>query len=46
MVRVGGVGRSSRRCEYTRPLFPLVLILDADGTLRNDARRLVERVQA
>jgi hypothetical protein len=46
MVRVGGVGRSSRRCEYTAPLFPLWLILDADGTLTDDMRGLVKRTQA
>jgi hypothetical protein len=48
MVRVGQVGRTSRRvrCEHTMPLFPLVLILDADGALRDDTRELVELVRA
>jgi len=48
MVRVGQVGRTSRRirCEHTMPLFPLVLILDADGSLREDARELVDMVRA
>jgi len=48
MVRVGQVGRTARRkrCEHTLPLIPLVLILDADGTLRGDARELVERIAA
>ena len=42
------VGRFNmrHRCEYTLPLFPLVLILNADGTLAADALRLVEQVQA
>ena len=48
MVRVGQVGRTARRkrCEYTLPLIPLVLILEADGTLRGDARELVRMVAA
>ena len=48
MVRVGQVDRTSRRvrCEHTYPLFPLALILDADGSLRADARDLVESVHA
>jgi len=48
MVRVGQIGRTARRkrCEHTLPLFPFVLILDADGSLRTDARCLVERIGA
>lgn len=45
-ARVGQVGRSTHRCEHTVPLFPLVLILDADGSLAAEAKRLVEQVQA
>jgi hypothetical protein len=45
-VRIGQVGRATRRCERTLPLFPLVLILDADGTLAREVRHLVEKVQA
>lgn len=45
-VRVGGVGRATKRCEHTAPLFPLWLILDADGTLAGDLAPLVERTQA
>ena len=33
------------RCIWTAPLFPLVLILEADGSLAADARRLAERIQ-
>jgi hypothetical protein len=41
-LRIGQVKTSSeRRCEWTMPLFPLPLILDADGTLAEDARYLV-----
>lgn len=48
MLTVGQVGRTARRrrCEFTAPLFPLVLILDADGTLRHDCRTIVERINA
>lgn len=48
MLRVGQIGRTAarKRCEYTLPLFPLVLILDADGTLASDARELVGKVRA
>lgn len=48
MVRVGQVGRTARnqRCEHTLPLIPLVLILDADGTLAADARWMVEKISA
>lgn len=45
-ARVGQVGRSTHRCEFTLPLFPLVLILDADGTLTEEAKPLVDMVQA
>ena len=46
-----GVGSVSARDElirddYTLPLFPLPLILEADGTLATDARHLFERYQA
>lgn len=38
-----GVARArSGRCEHTLPLFPLVLLLDAEGWLADDAKRLVE----
>lgn len=48
MVRVGQVRRTMyrQRCEHTLPLFPLVLILDADVTLRTDARPLVQMVNS
>lgn len=47
-MRVEHVRRTAagNRCELTRPLFPLVLILDADGTLAADCRPLVEMVAA
>jgi hypothetical protein len=45
-VRVGQVGRRSRRCEQTLPLFPLWLILDADGTLARELASVVERTRA
>lgn len=38
-VRVGQVGRSTHRCQLTLPLFPLWLILDADGTGAEADRR-------
>ena len=45
-----GVGRIKRRTEqhdiYTRPLFPLWLILGADGTLAEGVRDLAQRYQA
>lgn len=34
------------RCQWTEPLFPLWLILAADGTLRDDCREIVDRTQA
>jgi len=34
------------RCEHTLPLFPLVLILEADGTLADACKPLVEMVAA
>jgi hypothetical protein len=41
-IRIGQVGRASEpRDPYTLPLFPLVLILDADGSLAADARHLL-----
>ena len=29
---------SEKRCAHTAPLWPLLLILDADGSLRKDCR--------
>lgn len=41
-VRIGQTGRATeQRDTYTRPLFSLALILDADGTLADDAKHLV-----
>lgn len=34
---------SEKRCQWTEPLFPLWLILDADGTLARDCSGLVGR---
>jgi hypothetical protein len=47
-VRIGGVARTARakRCDHTLPLFPLWLILDADGTLPGSLRELVRRTKA
>lgn len=45
-LRVEQVGRTTQRDPHTLPLFPLVLILEADGTLAADARHLFEAVQA
>jgi len=46
-LRIGQVKTASeRRCEHTMPLFPLALILDADGTLARDACHLVQAVRA
>jgi hypothetical protein len=45
-LRVEEAGEVARRCERTLPLWPLVLILDADGALAADARYLVEMVRA
>lgn len=37
-LRIGQVKTvTERRCEWTAPLFPLALILDADGTLAQAA---------
>lgn len=45
--RIGQVKQATgRRCEHTEPLFPLWLILDADGALDEGARHLVESTQA
>lgn len=33
-LRVGQAGRAAHRCDYTLPLIPLLVILEADGTLR------------
>lgn len=45
-LRVEQVGQQDTRCEHTLPLFPLWLILEADGTLAEDARHLYEDYQA
>lgn len=47
-ARVGSAGYADdrKRDDYTLPLFPLWLILEADGTLSQDARELVEQTQA
>jgi hypothetical protein len=45
-VRVGAIGALPQRCEATLPLFPLWLILDADGTLARELAPIVERTQA
>jgi hypothetical protein len=45
-IKVGAVGKATERCEYTLPLFPLWLILAADGTLAPELSPLVERTQA
>jgi len=46
-MRVAQVKTSTeRRCEWTQPLFPLALILDADGTLADRARHIAEKVRA
>lgn len=43
-AKVGGT--RGKRCDHTLPLFPLWLILDADGTLAADLKPLLERTQA
>lgn len=41
-LRVGQAGEAARpRDEHTLPLFPLPLIMDAEGVLSKDARHLV-----
>lgn len=45
-LRVEQVGTQDTRCQWTLPLFPLVLILEADGTLADDAKHLAEGYQA
>lgn len=47
-VKVEAVGKRARlqRCEYTAPLFPLWLILDADGTLAHELAPIVARTHA
>lgn len=43
-LRIGQIKASQPwRDEWTIPLFSLSLILDAEGTLSQDARHLVER---
>ena len=40
-LRVAQAGQSAKRYdEYTAPLFPLPLIMDAEGLLAKDARHL------
>ena len=46
MLRIGQVKRATeRRCEWTMPLFPLIFILEADGTLSEKARQMQEKVK-
>lgn len=45
-LRVEQVGQQDTRCEHTLPLFPLWLILEADGTLAEDAKHIFEKYQA
>ena len=45
-LRVEQVGVATQRDERTLPLFPLWLILEADGTLAEDARHLFGGYQA
>ena len=45
-LKIGAVGKANERCEHTLPLFPLWLILDADGTLAPELAPLVQRTQA
>jgi len=46
-LRIGQIKTvSERRCEWTGSLFPLVLILEVDGTLAADLRHLPQRVAA
>lgn len=40
-LRVGQADRADRNDYWTIPLFPLPLILAADGTLAKDARRAI-----
>jgi len=42
-LRIGQRGRTDdrQRDDYTLPLWPLPLILEADGTLSDDARHLL-----
>ncbi len=43
-LRIGRLRRASEsRCVHTMPLFPLALILEADGTLAAEAKRVVGR---
>lgn len=42
-VRIGQIGQATERDERTLPLFPLWLILDADGTLAPECRVIVEQ---
>ena len=40
-IRIGGKARGRWRDENTLPLFPLPFIMDCEGLLAHDARRLV-----
>lgn len=40
-LKIGQAGRGKWRDELTLPLFPLVLIMDAEGVLSSQARHLV-----
>lgn len=46
-LKIGQAGRAAApRDEYTLPLFPLVLILDAEGLLSDEAKQLAGQVGA
>ena len=46
-LRIGQTKRATeRRCQFTMPLFPLALILQADGTLADRAWHIAEKVRA
>lgn len=40
MLRIGQVGRATEDYNETRYLFPLHLLMDAEGVLANDAKHL------
>lgn len=44
-LRIAKVKRATeRRCEYTMPLFSLLSILEAEGTLSDVAKRILEKL--
>jgi hypothetical protein len=46
-LRIGQAGHAAKVYdEYTRPLFPLWLIMDAEGLLSAEARRVVGEIAA